>query len=117
MFDYCNVTFAYSHNGLDDTVLVTYWLPTPATFKNRFLATGGSGLAINFGNMSLPGGVMYGAVAGLTDGGFDTEFSTVFPLANGTANWPATYMFGYQAIHEMTLLDKVFTKNFFNMAE
>lgn len=35
VFDYCNVTFAYSHTGRNDTVHVTYWLPTPANFQNR----------------------------------------------------------------------------------
>lgn len=31
---------------------------------------------------------MYGAVAGLTDGGFDGEsFGDVFLAANGTVNW------------------------------
>lgn len=74
VFDFCNVTFAYSHNGLDDQVLVNYWLPTPANFQNRYLSTGGGGLAINSGTSSsgsLPGGVMYGAVSGLTDGGLE----------------------------------------------
>lgn len=116
VFDYCNVTFAYSHNGENDRVQVTYWLPAPSDFQNRFLATGGGGLAINSGNGSLPGGVIYGAVSGLTDGGFggfDNHFDTVFPLANGTANWPSVYMFGYQAIHEMTVLGKELTNNFY----
>ena len=45
-FDYCNVSFAYSHNGRNDQVLVWYWLPSPDQFQNRFLATGGGGYAI-----------------------------------------------------------------------
>ncbi|KAK5123967.1 hypothetical protein LTR85_002164 [Meristemomyces frigidus] len=113
---YCNVTFAYSHNGLEDQVYVAYWLPAPSAFQNRFLATGGGGLAINSGNTSIAGGLPYGAVAGLTDGGFgsfDTQWDAVVPLANGTNNWPAIYMFGYQAIHEMTLLGKALTKNIY----
>lgn len=67
---YCNVTFAYSHHGLDDKVFLTYWLPSPADFQNRFLTTGGGGFAINSGNRSVSGGIPYGAVSGLTDGGF-----------------------------------------------
>jgi tannase len=61
------VTMAYTHNGRDDQVLLNYWLPAPANFKNRYLATGGGGLAINSGlttSGSLPGGLLYGAVAG-----------------------------------------------------
>jgi tannase len=120
VFDYCNVTFAYSHDGRDDQVLVTYWLPTPDKFKNRYLSTGGGGLAINSGSRSLPGGIIYGAVAGLTDGGFggfDTQFDAVFLLANNTVNWQSVYMFGYQAHHELSVLGKEFTKQFFNMSE
>jgi len=69
VFDYCNVSFAYSHDGRNDQVLLWYWLPTPNNFKNRFLSTGGGGYAINSGNGSLPGGIIYGAAAGATDGG------------------------------------------------
>ena len=56
-FAYCNVTLAYSHSGKSDKVNLNYWLPSPSSFKNRYLATGGGGFAINSGDMSLPGGV------------------------------------------------------------
>lgn len=118
IFDYCNITFAYTHTGRNDTVHVTYWLPTPTNFQNRFLSTGGGGYAINSGNGSLPGGIIYGAAAGITDGGFGsfaTNFDTVFLIENGTANWESLFMFGYQGIHEMSILGKQFTKQFFNM--
>lgn len=115
--DYCNVTFAYSHNGRNDRVTVQYFLPTPANFKNRYLSTGGGGYAINSGTQILPGGIMNGAVAGLTDGGFGsftTQFDQVFLLANGTINYQSLYMFGYQGIQELTVIGKQLTKNFFN---
>lgn len=70
VIDYYNVTLAYSHNGRDDQVLVEYWFPSPEKFQNRYLSTGGGGYAINSGTQHLPGGVMYSAVSGLTDGGF-----------------------------------------------
>jgi tannase len=60
---------------------------------------------------------MYGAVAGLTDGGFgsfETQVSEVILLQNGTINRDALFMFGYQAIHEMSVLGKEFTQIFFN---
>lgn len=69
---------------------------------------------------SLPGGIIYGAAAGTTDAGFgslSTQFSSVFLLANGTANFHNLNMFGFQAIHEMTVLGKEFTKGFFNMTK
>lgn len=60
-FDYCNLTFAYSHNGLDDDVVhVQYWLPAPGQFQNRYVSTGGGGWASNSGSMSIPTGVIVG---------------------------------------------------------
>jgi len=45
---YCNVTIAYSHNGISgDLVHVSYWVPEPANFEKRYVTTGGSGLSIN----------------------------------------------------------------------
>jgi tannase len=117
-FDYCQVTFAYSHTSSNDSVQVQYWLPSPSTFANRFLATGGGGLAINSGNTSLPGGVQYGAVSGITDGGFGgftVQYDAVALLANGTLNYDTLYNFGYRSIHEMTFLGKLFTQEFYNM--
>lgn len=94
VISYCNVTFSYSHADLNDTVLVQYWLPS--TFENRFLTTGGFGYAINAAASNLPGAIVYNAVGGATDGGFgsfSTDFDAVFPLANGTSNYPALYAF------------------------
>lgn len=115
---YCNISFAYTHNGRGDKVNVAYWVPDPSTFANRFLTTGGGGLAINSGSSTVEGGVSMGAVSGLTDGGFgsfSTNDDATFLLANGSVNWENDYMFGYQAIHEMTVLGKAFTKNLFVM--
>ncbi|KAI0442425.1 tannase and feruloyl esterase [Xylaria telfairii] len=118
--DYCTVTFAYSHNGLNnDTVHVSYLVPSPEKFSKRYLSTGGGGLAINSGTQYTQGGIVAGAVAGITDGGFgsfNTQFDAAFLLANGTVNWQATYMFGYQAHHELATLGKQFTRNLFNVS-
>ncbi|RAH40124.1 tannase and feruloyl esterase [Aspergillus brunneoviolaceus CBS 621.78] len=85
---YCDVSFNYTHIGRNDRVALTYWMPAPADFQNRFLTTGGEAYEINEDSGtsgSLPGGVMYGAVSGLTDGGFNGQsFDDVFLLANGT---------------------------------
>ncbi|KAL4898332.1 Tannase/feruloyl esterase [Aspergillus ambiguus] len=119
-FSYCNVTMAYSHDGKDDRVLVKYWLPEPSKFQNRYLSTGGGGYAINSGDQSLPGGVMYGAVAGATDGGFggfSVQADAVMLLANGTLNYDTLYMFAYRAQRELGQIGKQFTRNFFDMAE
>ncbi|OJJ42197.1 hypothetical protein ASPZODRAFT_125919 [Penicilliopsis zonata CBS 506.65] len=119
-FDYCGVEFAYSHNGLeDDEVLLMFWLPAPSAFRNRYLSTGGGSMSINSGNGTLPAGVMNGAVAAATDGGFGSfgaNEDDVFLLANGTINYEALYMFGYKAHHEMSVIGKAFTRNFFQMS-
>jgi tannase len=118
-FDYCGVEFTYSHDGLNDQVHVIYWLPTPDKFQNRYLSTGGDGFAINSGLGSLPGGIIYGAVAGTTDGGFggfNTQSDAVFLVKNATVNLKSLYMFGYEAHHELSSLGKAFTKQFFNMS-
>ncbi|KAI0880917.1 feruloyl esterase-like protein B precursor [Annulohypoxylon maeteangense] len=121
VIDYCDVTFAYSHNGLNnDTVHVSYLVPTPESFSNRYVSTGGGGLAINSGAFYSPTGIIVGAVSGITDGGFgnfNTQYNAAFLLAEGTVNWQATYMFGYQAHHELAMLGKQFTRNFFNVSD
>ncbi|PYH92599.1 tannase and feruloyl esterase [Aspergillus ellipticus CBS 707.79] len=90
-------------------------------FKNRFLTTGGEVYEINEGTStsgSLPGGIMYGAAAGLTDGGFNGEsFDDVFLLSNGTVDWQNTFMFGYQGIHEMMEIGRELSKNFYDTGD
>ncbi|KAF2465678.1 tannase and feruloyl esterase [Lindgomyces ingoldianus] len=116
--NYCNISFAYTHNGRGDLVHVAYWVPEPSKFRSRFLATGGGGLAINSGASTVSGGVSIGAVSGYTDGGFgnfNTNADAIFLLANGTVNWESAYMFGYQAIHEMTVLGKELARNLFGI--
>ncbi|KAJ5936252.1 hypothetical protein N7454_005550 [Penicillium verhagenii] len=125
-FNYCNLTFAYSHDGIDgDVVHVQYWLPEPAKFENRYVSTGGGGWAINSGSSSIPTALIAGGVGGLTDGGFgsfDTQFSSAALLANGTINWQATYMLtigiviGYQAHNELAIFGKELTRNIYDVA-
>ncbi|CAI7653974.1 unnamed protein product [Penicillium glandicola] len=121
--DFCEVSFAYSHDNQDDRVVVEYWMPLAENFQNRFLATGGAAYQISNGSggADMSGGVAYGAVTGLTDGGLPywggTDFDDVVLLGNGTANWPAIYNFAYQAIAEMTAIGKVFTKNYFGISD
>ncbi|PYH90333.1 tannase and feruloyl esterase [Aspergillus ellipticus CBS 707.79] len=116
---YCNVTFAYSHDGIaGDQVLLEIWLPAPSAFQNRWLSTGGGGYAINSGSSSLPGGIIYGAASGMTDGGFGSfskQADSALLLANGTLNYEALYMFAYKAHHELSTLGKAFTRNIYGL--
>ncbi|OJJ96452.1 hypothetical protein ASPACDRAFT_34204 [Aspergillus aculeatus ATCC 16872] len=118
--DYRNVTLAYSHDGRNDTVKLRFWLPRPDRFERRYLSTEGADYYINQGVQQLPGGIIYGAVSGSTDGGFgsfDTGVDEVLLLANGTLNHQNVYMFGYQAHHELSTIGKSLTRRFFNMTD
>ncbi|KKY26901.1 putative tannase and feruloyl esterase family protein [Phaeomoniella chlamydospora] len=65
VINYCNISFAHTHNGRDDTVNVAYWVPEPSKFSSRYLATGAGGLSINSGADTVSGGVSIGAASGL----------------------------------------------------
>ncbi|KAJ9300576.1 hypothetical protein DTO271G3_1740 [Paecilomyces variotii] len=115
-FNYCNVTVTYTHPGKDDTVVVKYAFPSPGDFKNRFYVEGGGGYSLS---SVATGGLEYGAVGGATSAGYDAfeySYDEVVLLGNGSINWDATYMFGYQALGEMTILGKALTKNFYGLS-
>ncbi len=120
--DFCDVTFSYSHDGRNDSVEVNYFLPAPADFQNRYLSTGGGGLAINSGSSGPQDALNFGAVGGRTDGGFgsfDNDFNLdgVDLLANGTLNYAEVYMLGYQAHRELSLFGKVLAKQAYSTGE
>lgn len=101
---------------------VSYLLPAPESFEGRYVSTGGGGLAINSGSSYSPSGIIVGAVSGITDGGFgnfNTQFDALgnFLAANNSINWQATYMFGYQAHHELATLGKAYTANLYNVTD
>jgi tannase len=96
------------------------WFPAPSKFEKRYLSTGGGGYAINSETHNLPGGVMHGTVAGSTDGGFgsfSTQLDAVVLKANGSLNWHAITVFGYQAIGEMTEIGKSITRKLYHVAD
>ncbi|UKZ95239.1 uncharacterized protein TrAFT101_010088 [Trichoderma asperellum] len=63
-----------SRNNMPTTlcVRVTYWVLDPSNIQNRYVSTGGGGLAINPGAGFIPTGIIFGAVSGITDGGFES---------------------------------------------
>lgn len=70
--------------------------------------------------MGLVAGIVYGAVTGTTDGGFggwSAQISDVILAANGTLNDTMLNAFGYNAIHEMTVLGKELSKRFYNSSD
>ncbi|KAM6511947.1 hypothetical protein FALCPG4_016934 [Fusarium falciforme] len=119
--DCCDIAFAYSRGGIaNDKSQVPYWTSPPDEFKNRYLSTCGGGFAINRATRYAPSGIIAGAVSGQTNGGFGsfaTNFNKVFLLANGTANWQAVRMHGYQAYHELALIAKEFAGNLYKVPD
>lgn len=116
-YTYCNVTVTYTHTGKGDKVVIKYAFPSPSDFENRFYVAGGGGYSLS---SDATGGLAYGAVGGATDAGydaFDYSYDEVVLYGNGSINWDATYMFGYQALGEMTQVGKTLTKGFYGLSD
>lgn len=109
-YPYCNVTVAYTHTGKGDKVVLKLAFPEPASYKNRFYVAGGGAYSLN---TDATGGLEYGAAAGATDAGYDAlngvAYDDVNLYGNGSINWDATHMFGYQALGELTRVGKAIT--------
>jgi tannase len=115
-YDYCNVTVAYTHTGKGDEVVVKYAFPSPSDFKSRFYVAGGGGYSLS---SDATGGLSYGAAGGATDAGYDAfsnSYDEVVLYGNGSINWDATYMFGYQALGEMTKIGKPLARGFYGLS-
>ncbi|KIW33175.1 tannase [Cladophialophora immunda] len=115
-YSYCNISVTYTHPGKDDTVTVKYAFPEPSKFKKRFYVSGGGGYSLS---SDASGGLQYGAASGATSAGYDAFDYTYMDkvlTGNGSINWDATYMFGFQALGEMTLLGKTLTRSFYGMS-
>ncbi|CAL5869549.1 uncharacterized protein PFLUO_LOCUS3779 [Penicillium psychrofluorescens] len=116
-YNFCNVTITYTHPGKGDTVVVNYAFPEPSDYKKRFYVAGGGGYSLS---TDATGGLEYGAVGGATSAGYDAldgvSYDEVVLYGNGSINWDATYMFGYQALGEMTKLGKYVTKGFYGQS-
>ncbi|KAI0539506.1 Tannase/feruloyl esterase [Xylaria digitata] len=114
---YCNVTLSYTHTGKSDKVVVKYAFPEPSAFNNRFYVGGGGGYSLS---SDATGGIEYGAASGATDAGYDAfsySYDEVVLHGNGSTNWDATYMFGYQALGEMTTIAKPLTRGFYGASD
>ncbi|KAF2090703.1 tannase and feruloyl esterase [Saccharata proteae CBS 121410] len=117
-YSFCNMTVSYTRNGAaDQNTSLWYWLPAPSEWKGRYLTTGGRGFLITYGQSGLGNGLVYGAVTGTTDGGFgswDASILDVILKANHTMDYDMLFNFGYRSLHELTLIGKEFSKNFYD---
>ncbi|RSL66072.1 Tannase [Fusarium duplospermum] len=78
---------------------------------------GGGGFSLS---SDATGGLSYGAAGGATDAGydgFDTSYDEVVLHGNGSINWDAAHMFGYQALGEMTLIGKTIAEAFYGLSK
>lgn len=115
-YSYCNVTITYTHTNKNDSISVKYAFPDPTTFANRFYVAGGGGYSLS---SMATGGLAYGAASGATSAGYDAFSNTYDEVAlygNGSINWDAAHMFGYQALGEMTMIGKAMTQAFYSMS-
>jgi tannase len=114
---YCNVTLTYTHPGKRDTVELLLAFPEPNSFANRYYVAGGGGYSLS---SSATGGLSYGAVGAATSAGYgaldDVAYDDAVLYGNGSINWDATYMFGYQALGEMTQVVKAITNSFYGLS-
>lgn len=104
-------------------VNVWYYIPAPDQFQNRYLTIGGGGWAItstDTAGAGLPIGLPHGAVSGTTDGGFGSfsaQVTDVILAGNGTMNDTMLLSFAYRSLHEVTVLGKELTRNYFNTSD
>ena len=117
-FDFCNVTVSYNHEGEDDVTWVNIWLPLN-DWNGRFQATGGGGLAAGLGLTYLLGAAASGYSTGTTDAGL-TLNNTIDPQTgrwalkqDGSINKALIENFAHRAIHDMTVIGKSLTRQFY----
>lgn len=93
-----------------------YTFPSPDDFTSRFYVGGGGGYSLL---ASPTGGLAYGAVAGVTDAGYDAingvALDDVVLTGNGSVNYDNVYMFAYKALGEMTTVGKAITPSFYGL--
>ncbi|KAE9400963.1 tannase and feruloyl esterase [Gymnopus androsaceus JB14] len=79
---------------------------TNVSVSNRYLSTGGGSYASPLEPCLFPEKSFMARSQEPTDGGPEC-----------TMDWQSIYMFSYQAIHELSVVGKAFTKEFFNMTD
>lgn len=110
----CDVTIILTHPGANDTVTVEIWMPISG-WNGRFQSTGGGGFSVGYGPPGLAPAVAEGYSAGSTDGGnFGAGFS-ILPnaLIDGDINWPLVLNYGSRSIHDMTVIGKAVTQQYY----
>ena len=115
---YCQVDVTLTHGSAGDRELIQVWLPATG-WNGRFQALGGSGyLGGDFGP-SLPSAVKAGYAVGTTDAGATptTGFTADWALTDdGQVNKTVLKNFAERGPHELAVLGKAITKDFYGRA-
>jgi feruloyl esterase len=110
----CRVAATVTHAPTGRQVKVFIALPMKG-WNGRFLGTGGGGFA--GGNPSgLGGPLRMGYATAATDAGHQGSSGSFALDAKGRLNWRAIQDFAYLGIHEMTVVGKALTKEFYGKA-
>ncbi|MBM3833686.1 MAG: tannase/feruloyl esterase family alpha/beta hydrolase [Verrucomicrobia bacterium] len=110
----CRVTATVTHPPSGDRVKV--WIALPVqSWNGRFRGNGGGGFSGGSTN-SLRGPAAMGFAAGATDTGHEGGSGSFALDANGRLNWQSIRANAYLGIHEMTVVGKALTKEFYGKA-
>ena len=111
---WCRVTATVTHLPSGDRVKVFIGLPA-TNWNGRFRGNGGGGFSGGSAG-GVRGPVAQGYVAGATDTGHEGGSGSFALDANGRLNWQAIADNAYLGIHEMTVVGKALTKEFYGKA-
>ncbi|RYP47550.1 hypothetical protein DL768_006395 [Monosporascus sp. mg162] len=120
--NFCNVTATYTHSGWNDTINVNAWLPLTSSWNGRLQALGGGGYSASFGPLYMIQAVANGYVALDTDAGHakgqvqalsPKEWALTSP---GNVNLYLVENWGHRSLHEMAVIGKTITKNYYKTA-
>ncbi|KAK2064109.1 tannase-domain-containing protein [Colletotrichum caudatum] len=122
-----NVTVSYTHPGHDDVVSVHVWLPLEevggeAAWNGRFLGLGGGGFVVGDVDGDAPSAAVHeGYAAAVTDGGHGHDMflpADDWALKSpGNLDWPLLVNYGHRSLHELAVVGKSLTKEFYGGEE
>lgn len=123
--DFCNISIALTHSSIvdnADTVYITVWLPLEG-WNQRYLATGGGGLAAGIGAPLLAKPLEQGYATSSTDAGVaaipgvldPTYAGWVLKNDNGQVNDILGENFLWRSVHDMAIATKDLVKQYYGV--
>ena len=118
----CEVNVTLTHPGTGDEVHNTIWLPPKDTWNGRFQGVGGGGYVASGGASGLYGAVLANYSGAVTDAGHSTAGDEVGNatswglVSEGNVNQYLLLDFASLSIHDMTVIGKVITEQYYGQA-